>query len=75
MRLDKALRVVRAFDEKEDWGTENDYAVYPHYHQTTDLPANIARAQEMGGGILKMNIAVLTDAAGFETPVLRDGFE
>ncbi len=62
---------------------ENDYSYhatmrpegYQHYHKTTDLPANITRAQQMGGGILKMNIAVLTDAAGFEPPVLRDGFE
>ena len=54
---------------------ENDYGSYPHYHKSTDLPANVTRAQEMGGGILKMNIAVLTDAAGFERPILRDGFE
>lgn len=54
---------------------ENDYASYPHYHKTTDLPANITRAQQMGGGIMKMNIAVLVEAAGFETPILRDGFE
>jgi hypothetical protein len=59
---------------------ENDYSPsmafgYQHYHKTTDLPGNITRAQEMGGGILKMNIAVLAEAAGFETPILRDGFE
>lgn len=59
---------------------ENDYSPsmpfgYQHYHRTTDVPANLTRAQEMGGGILKMNIAVLADAGGFETPVLRDGFE
>lgn len=62
---------------------ENDYSYnattrpegYQHYHKTTDIPANITRAQQMGGGILKMNIAVLADVAGFETPVLRDGFE
>ncbi|MBE6526095.1 MAG: ATP-dependent helicase, partial [Thermoplasmata archaeon] len=28
MRLDRALKVVRAFNEKEDWGTENTYEVY-----------------------------------------------
>ncbi len=28
MRLDRSLMIVRAFDEKEDWGTENTYAVY-----------------------------------------------
>ena len=54
---------------------ENDWNAYGHYHRTTDLPANITRAQEMGGGILQMNIAVLADAAGFERPILRDSFE
>jgi hypothetical protein len=48
---------------------------YQHYHQTTDLPQNMTRALQMGGGILKMNIAVLTQAAGFEPPVFFDGFE
>ena len=28
MRLDRALKVVRAFNEREDWGTENTYEVY-----------------------------------------------
>ena len=27
-RLDRALRIVRAFDEREDWGSENVYEVY-----------------------------------------------
>lgn len=28
MRLDRSLKVIRDFDEKEDWGTENTYAVF-----------------------------------------------
>lgn len=28
MRLDRSLLLVRAFDEKEDWGTENTYCAY-----------------------------------------------
>ena len=28
MRLDRSLRVIRAFGEREDWGTENLYEVY-----------------------------------------------
>lgn len=28
MRLDRSLLVIRDFDEREDWGTENTYAVY-----------------------------------------------
>ncbi|MBR7153514.1 MAG: ATP-dependent helicase [Candidatus Methanomethylophilaceae archaeon] len=27
-RLDRSLLIIRAFDEKEDWGTENTYAPY-----------------------------------------------
>lgn len=27
-RLDRSLKVVRAFEDREDWGTENTYAVY-----------------------------------------------
>lgn len=27
-RLDRSLKVIRAFDEREDWGTENVYKVY-----------------------------------------------
>ena len=53
---------------------ENDYSAYAHYHQSTDLPANITRALEMGGGILKMNIAVLADAAGIP-PLFANSFE
>lgn len=48
MRLDKALRVVRAFDEKEDWGTENVYEVYrpdiPEEDPTPELIMQIVRA-------------------------------
>jgi ATP-dependent Lhr-like helicase len=28
MRLDRSLMVIRAFSDKEDWGTENTYAVF-----------------------------------------------
>ena len=48
MRLDKALRIVRAFDEKEDWGTENVYEVYrpntPEEDPTPELVMQIVRA-------------------------------
>lgn len=59
---------------------ENDYSPsmpngYQHYHRTTDVPANVTRAQEMGGGILKMNVAVLAAAAGFEPALFIDSFE
>ncbi|HJU41110.1 MAG TPA: M28 family peptidase [Tahibacter sp.] len=44
---------------------ESDYGIYPHYHESTDLPANVGpNARAMGGAILKTNIAVLADETG-----------
>lgn len=58
---------------------ENDYFNYDHYHEQTDLPANITRAHEMGGGILRMNMAVLAQRAGVGTVlpdlIFSDGVE
>jgi hypothetical protein len=55
---------------------ENGASVYPHYHQSTDLPQNMARAREMAGGILKMNAAVLFDrAVVLPNGDFADGFE
>jgi len=48
MRLDRSLRVIRAFSEKEDWGTENTYAVFypgePEGEPARDLVAKAIRA-------------------------------
>ncbi len=41
---------------------ENDYNQYPGYHRDTDVVANLNAA--MGGGILRMNTAVLAQWAG-----------
>ncbi len=57
---------------------ENDYSIYPHYHTATDLPENMTRALEMGGGTLRMNMAVLAEMTGIAVVsevVLSDGFE
>ncbi|HVJ61613.1 MAG TPA: M28 family metallopeptidase [Tahibacter sp.] len=44
---------------------ESDYDIYPHYHKSTDLPANIGpNVQAMGSAILKMNAAVIAGEAG-----------
>lgn len=60
---------------ENDWNP-NFANGYLHYHQTTDIPANMTRAQEMGGAIMKLNIAVIAEAAGITLPPLfRDGFE
>jgi hypothetical protein len=53
---------------------ENGAGIYPHYHQATDVPANMLRARELAGGILKMDAAVLAELAGVGT-LLADGFE
>jgi hypothetical protein len=54
---------------------ENGASIYPHYHQSTDVPANMTRARELAGGILKMDAAMLATVAGLVPPVFGDGFE
>ena len=48
MRLDRSLLVIRDFDEREDWGTENTYAVYtpgtPEGEPARDLVRRAVRA-------------------------------
>lgn len=47
-RLDRSLKIIRAFDEREDWGTENTYKVYrpglPSGEPSRDLIKNYIRA-------------------------------
>lgn len=55
---------------------ENDWDVYPDYHRTTDLPANLSPA--MGGAILRMGAGGLGRLAGLVEPaglLFRDGWE
>jgi hypothetical protein len=54
---------------------ENGASIYPHYHQSTDVPANMTRARELAGGILKMDAAMLATVAGLVPPLYADGFE
>ncbi len=53
---------------------ENGASIYPHYHQSTDLPANMQRARPLAHGILKMDAAVLAGVAGL-LPLFADGLE
>jgi hypothetical protein len=53
---------------------ENGASMYPHYHQSTDLPGNMLRARELAGGILKMDAAVIAGLAG-QGALFVDGFE
>ena len=43
---------------------DNDYARYPHYHRTTDLPQYVVK--KMGHEITKMNVAVLATLMEYE---------
>lgn len=58
---------------------ENDWDIYPHYHRSTDTPANMGpQAQAMGAAILKTNAAVIAGIAGLDAgaeAVFADGFE
>jgi hypothetical protein len=55
---------------------ENGAGIYPHYHQSTDLPQNLLRPRALAGGILKMDAAVLAGLAVLtEGPMFADGFE
>ena len=63
MRLDKALRVVRAFDEKEDWGTENNYQVYePRITRYDPIPELVEKVVRAYGPIPPMAIRYITGA-------------
>lgn len=53
---------------------ENDWDEYPHYHQSTDLPANITI--EMGVEIVRMGVGAIANIAGANIEgVFMDGFE
>lgn len=55
---------------------ENDWAAYPHYHRSTDLPQNMTNAQPMAGKILRTNAAgIATWAQLVDADLLIDGFE
>jgi hypothetical protein len=58
---------------------ENDWDIYPHYHRSSDTPANMGpNAQAMGAAILKTNVAVVAEIAGLASsaaPLFADGFE
>lgn len=53
---------------------ENGVGIYQaHYHQSSDIPANMINARPLAGGILKMDTAVLAEVAGLTG--FANGFE
>ena len=63
MRLDKALKVVRAFEDREDWGTENTYQVYePNPVDDDPVPGMIEQVVRAYGPIPPMAVRYITGA-------------
>jgi hypothetical protein len=55
---------------------DSDYADYPHYHRSTDTPANMGvNAQAMGAAILKTNAAVLAELVGASDRIFADDLQ
>ena len=55
---------------------QNDWSRYPHYHRSTDVPANMTNAEAMAELILRMNAAAVASWAGLaEPPLFGSGFE
>lgn len=84
-RLDRSLMVVRAFDEREDWGTENVYKPYhpnkPDIDPTEDLVRDCIRSYgPIPAQALRFLIGVTTEeiekhaaAVGAETIFVGSG--
>lgn len=53
---------------------ENGAAIYPHWHQVSDLPENMGYARDLAGGILRMDAAVVGELAGSRA-IFFAGFE
>ena len=63
MRLDKALKIVRAFEDREDWGTENMYEVYePRVSNEDPIPGLVEQVVRAYGPIPPMAVRYITGA-------------
>jgi hypothetical protein len=55
---------------------EKDWNIYPHYHQSTDIPVNLGvNALAMGGAIIRTNVAVLADMSGASDRIFADSYD
>ncbi|MCQ2056484.1 MAG: ATP-dependent helicase [archaeon] len=85
LRLDKSLVIIRAFDEREDWGTENVYKLYRPSAIKENLVSDIVRQMVNAYGpipvadlgyILEMspeNTAEIAEQQGIKTILVGDG--
>ncbi|MDR0198314.1 MAG: ATP-dependent helicase [Methanomassiliicoccaceae archaeon] len=72
-RLDRALKIVRAYDEREDWGSENVYEVYrpgtPAGNIVTELAEQAVRAY---GPVPAVGIRFIVGVPQDEVPSLMN---
>ncbi len=62
MRLDRSLELVRSFDEREDWGTENTYCLFHPSESDGDPVTELVRRAIRGfGPIPSSSIRFLVD--------------
>ena len=54
-RLDRSLLIIRAFDEKEDWGTENTYCAYHPSEVEGDAKADLLKRTVRAYGPIPVN--------------------
>ncbi|MCR6702200.1 MAG: M28 family metallopeptidase [Dokdonella sp.] len=53
-----------------------NYGAYVHYHQSTDVPANLGLyARAIGGAIVRMNVAALAGLSGASDRLFADAWE
>ncbi|MCL1904872.1 MAG: ATP-dependent helicase [Methanomassiliicoccaceae archaeon] len=84
-RLDRALKIVRAYDEREDWGSENLYELYkpgkPEGDTITELAEKAVRAYgpvppvglRFIVGVTQDAVPALAKEIGAETVYVGDG--
>ena len=85
MRLDRALMVIRAFGDREDWGTENTYEAYhPEPVAESPVPYMVSLALRAYGpipaqamrhllGVPAEEVAAVAEGMGAQTIYVGDG--
>ncbi|MDR2865856.1 MAG: ATP-dependent helicase, partial [Methanomassiliicoccaceae archaeon] len=70
-RLDRALKIVRAYDEREDWGSENVYEIYTPDRPSGDTVLELAeQAVRAYGPVPAIGIRFIIGVPHEDVPVL-----
>ncbi len=73
-RIDRSLEVIRIFDDKEDWGTENTYAIFEPDAVEGDPAAILTeRAIRAYGPIPSQSMRFITGLPADETEAIAKG--